>query len=111
MKLLLDENISDRLLKRLSDLYPGSEHVVTAGFAGMDDAVIWDYAKKHGFHIVTQDADFADRIELYGAPPKVIWLRCGNTRTSEIERVLRQNAKALADLESNTDLHIIELFS
>jgi predicted nuclease of predicted toxin-antitoxin system len=27
---------------------------------------------------MTQDTDFADRSRLYGAPPKVVWLRCGN---------------------------------
>lgn len=109
MKLLLDENISDRLLRRFDGLYPGSEHVCSLGFGGGEDAAIWEYAKQHGFYIVTQDADFVERIELYGAPPKVIWLRCGNAPTREVERILRANAKALAELETNPDLHIIEL--
>ncbi len=111
MKLLLDENVSDRLLRRLGDLYPGSEHVCTSGFGGAEDELIWEYAKQHGFHIVTQDSDFSDRTQLYGAPPKVIWLKCGNAPTRVVERILRENAQALAELDANPELHIIELFA
>ena len=45
MKLLLDENLSDRIIHRISDLYPDSEHVKTPGLINTDDAVIWEYAK------------------------------------------------------------------
>jgi len=31
MKLLLDQNLSPRLVKRLSDLYPNSSHVYPLG--------------------------------------------------------------------------------
>ncbi len=48
------------------------------GLSEADDSEIWDVAKSKGFCMVTQDADFADRSRLYGSPPKVIWLRCGN---------------------------------
>ena len=33
--------------------------------------------------IVTLDADFADLSLLRGQPPKVIWLRCGNSTVAE----------------------------
>ena len=111
MKLLLDENISDRLVRRLADLYPDSDHVCTSGLGGAEDELIWEHAKQHGFYIVTQDSDFADRVQLYGAPPKVILLKCGNAPTRLVERILRENAQVLAELEADPGSHIIELFA
>lgn len=51
MKLLLDENLSDRIIHRIIDLYPDSEHVKTLGLTNTDDAVIWEYAKADSFVI------------------------------------------------------------
>ena len=48
------------------------------GLAEADDRALWQYAKANAFVLVTQDSDFADMAALYGSPPKVIWLRCGN---------------------------------
>ena len=89
MKLLLDENLSPRLVGVLSDLYPGSAHVHQCGLGSADDAAIWDYAKRNGFTIVSKDSDFEQRSILSGAPPKIIWLRASNSTTAEVERLLR----------------------
>jgi predicted nuclease of predicted toxin-antitoxin system len=32
---------------------------------------------------------------LYGSPPKVIWLRCGNQSSAFIEKVFRNHAEAI----------------
>jgi predicted nuclease of predicted toxin-antitoxin system len=42
------------------------------GLDQTDDRAIWQYAKDHGFVLVSQDSDMADIASLYGAPPKVI---------------------------------------
>ena len=47
-----------------------------------DDRAIWRIA--NGLTIVTLDSDFADLAALFGPPPKVIWLRCGNQTTEFI---------------------------
>lgn len=57
MKLLLDENVSARIIDRIIDLYPNSEHVKTLALTNTDDAVIWDYAKANDFVIVSKDSD------------------------------------------------------
>ena len=62
MKLLLDENLPDRIIHRISDRYPDSEHVKALGLINTDDAVIWEYAKTNGFVIVSKDSDFHQRI-------------------------------------------------
>lgn len=95
MKLLLDENLSPRLIELLSDVYPGSEHVHRLGLGSSIDEQVWVYAKEHGFAIVSKDSDFADRSVLEGAPPKVIWIRSGNCTTAAVEMLLRNSAQAV----------------
>ena len=48
------------------------------------DFKIWEYAKKNGYTIVTFDADFNDLSLLFKHPPKLIWLRLGNTTTKNL---------------------------
>ena len=95
MKLLFDQNLSFKLCDRLADLFPGSSQVRLAGLDRADDRVIWDFAKAGGFIMVTQDADFADMAALYGPPPKVIWLRCGNQSSGFIEELFRSHAGSI----------------
>lgn len=95
MKLLFDQNLSFKLCQLLADLFPNSNQVRLLGMAEADDGVIWDYAKANGFTLVSQDVDFADMAILYGPPPKVIWLRCGNQPTSAVEQRLRDHAEVL----------------
>ncbi|CBN54373.1 MULTISPECIES: DUF5615 family PIN-like protein [Kamptonema] len=91
MKLLLDENLSDRIIHRIIDLYPDSAHVKTLVLTNTDDSVIWEYAKVNDFVIVSKDSDFHQRSLLYGYPPKFIYLRIGNSPTSTIVQILRDN--------------------
>jgi len=47
LKLLLDQNISFRLVEKLEAAYPGSSQVRLVGMDRADDLAIWDYAKHH----------------------------------------------------------------
>jgi predicted nuclease of predicted toxin-antitoxin system len=109
LKLLFDQNLSRKLVNRLADLFPGSSHIQFHGLAEETDTEIWEFAKANDFCIVTQDANFAERSRLYGSPPKVVWLRCGNAPTSEVENLIRAGAEAIQELLSNADLHCLEL--
>ena len=95
MKLLFDQNLSHRLAWALSDTFPGSQHVRDVGLNAADDHAVWDYARRHGFGIVSKDADFHQRSFLLGHPPKVIWVRLGNCSTAEVERLLRTSANTI----------------
>lgn len=101
MKLLLDENLSDRIIHRIIDLYPDSEHVKTLGLVNTDDAMIWEYAKANDFMIVSKDSDFHQRSLLYGHPPKFIYLRVGNCPTSKIIQILRDHLNTVLQFESS----------
>ena len=61
MKLLLDENLSRRLVPFLLHDYPGSSHVSLLGLESASDVDVWNIwntAKAQDFVIVTRDADF-----------------------------------------------------
>jgi predicted nuclease of predicted toxin-antitoxin system len=101
MRLLLDENLSDRVIPRIVDFYPDSLHVKALGLVSTDDGIIWEYAKTNGFMIVPKDADFHQRSILYGHPPKFIYLRIGNSPTSKITQILRDNVETIAQFEES----------
>ena len=110
MRLLFDQNLSRKLVARLQDLYPNSSHVQFQALAEVTDTEIWNFAKKDDFYIVTQDADFSERSRLYGSPPKIIWLRCGNVPTNQVESILRYGIEAIQELENNNLLDCLELY-
>jgi predicted nuclease of predicted toxin-antitoxin system len=89
VKLLLDENLSPRLIASIDDLYPGSRHVKECGLGSFPDDDVWRYAKDNDFAIVSKDSDFSERSALRGSPPKVIWLRIGNCTTTRAGFLLR----------------------
>jgi predicted nuclease of predicted toxin-antitoxin system len=95
MKLLFDANLSFKLCRRLEDLFPGSSQVRLLGLQEAEDRAIWDFAKRNGFVLVTLDADFVEMAGLLGTPPKVIRLRCGNQKTSNVEALLRSHAEII----------------
>jgi predicted nuclease of predicted toxin-antitoxin system len=109
MKLLFDQNISYRILKRLPEAYSGSSHVKKAGLINSSDLEIWEYAKTHEFILVTQDSDFNDIYLLKGFPPKILWLQAGNIRTNELADLLSNQQIALREFQENEDLGCLNI--
>jgi predicted nuclease of predicted toxin-antitoxin system len=110
VKLLFDQNLSPRLVRRLSDIYPDSTHVYLIGLDTAPDTVIWEYARDNEFIIVTRDADFSDLNVMLGYPPKVVWIRRGNCTTNEIESILRTNYEAVESVARDEGIGILTLF-
>jgi len=110
MRLLFDQNISFRLINRIIDLFPESKQVRELGLENASDIEIFDYAKKNGFAIVTFDSDFFDLSTLMGYPPKIIWIRTGNTSTNNLETILR-NRQKLIEIFLTEDYACIEINS
>jgi predicted nuclease of predicted toxin-antitoxin system len=90
LRLLFDQNLSPRLVRLLSDVYPGSSHVQDLGMDKSRDTEVWNYAAEHGYTIVSKDSDFHQRSLLLGAPPKVIWIRRGNCSVTDTVDLLRR---------------------
>lgn len=109
MKLLLDQNLSRKLVPILENQYPGSSHVFLLGLAKTDDSDIWHYARYHRFTLVTKNTDMVDLCVLRGAPPKVLWLRIGNCITRLVHEVLDNNRERIAQFESDSSV-VLSLF-
>lgn len=103
MKLLLDQNLSHRLIDLLRREYPDSRHVRDVGLSEASDEAVWQYAAQHGFTVVTKDADFHQRSFLFGHPPKVVWIRRGNCSTSDIEQLLRNRRHHLTQFATDPE--------
>ena len=98
MKLLFDQNISYRIVSLISDKFPEAKHVNQVGLEDATDNSIWNFAKDNNYSIVTFDSDFYNLSIIRGCPPKIIWLRIGNTSTQMVAKVL------------NDDFALIEAF-
>lgn len=101
MRLLLDENLSPRLVPRLRLLFPQITHVRDVGLSEAHDKKIWEWATVHGYSIVTTDRDFLAMSQRLGWPPKVIHIERCDFRSRIIEEMLRRNAVRIANLEKD----------
>lgn len=111
MKLLLDENISCRIVKHIEKDFPQSNHIDYLNMQGTSDSSIWEYAKENNFIIVSKDTDFRQRSFLFGSPPKVIWLSIGNQGTNVIKQLLLENIEVITEFENNPSEGLLVLES
>jgi len=109
VKLLLDNNLSPRLVRRLGTLFPGTAHVRALNLQSASDEAIWREAAAGGFVIVAKDDDFRQLAFLRGAPPKVIWLRLGNCTTADVERLLRARREDILAFERDPEAALLVL--
>jgi predicted nuclease of predicted toxin-antitoxin system len=109
MKLLIDQNLSPKLVARLADLFPGSAHVQSLSLDKATDDDIWDYAKSNDFVIVTKDEDYDYLSVLRGTPPKVIWIQLGNCTTAAMESAFRSRASELATFQADPNVAVLLL--
>ena len=109
MKLLLDQNLSRKLIKQIEDLFPESCHISSVLSETSEDREIWLYAKENGFTIVTKDDDFEQRSLLFAHPPKVIWIRLGNCRTGQIASLMRNSQKVILAFSEDEEKSILPL--
>jgi prepilin-type N-terminal cleavage/methylation domain-containing protein len=111
MKLLLDENLSRRLVPFLQAEFPDSTQVVLAGLERATDMAIWAHARDRGYVIVTRDADFEELSTIHGCPPRVIWIRGENMSKTAILNLLLANRDVIEDALSEDGIACVELGS
>lgn len=109
MKLLLDQNLSWKIVGQLEDLYPGSAHVKSVLTTETDDRDIWLYAKDKNFIIVSKDDDFEQRSILLGHPPKVVWIRLGNCKTSDVTDLLLSSHRIILAFNADIEKSILPI--
>jgi len=110
MILLFDENILYRIVKKIKDIFPRSFHVSDITPVLKDDLSIFKYAKHESMVIVTHDEDFYELQLIHVFPPKIIWLRMGNTSTLNIQNKLIEKKESIISFEHNDELGILEIY-
>ncbi|MBL8143778.1 MAG: DUF5615 family PIN-like protein [Acidobacteria bacterium] len=101
MKLVFDNDLSPRLSAAVADLYPDSVHVRALALQRAPDDDVWEYAREHGYVIVSKDSDFHQRSLVEGFPPKIVWIQRGNCTTAAIIELLRRSGRAILDFEQD----------
>jgi predicted nuclease of predicted toxin-antitoxin system len=109
MKLLLDHNLSPKLVDGLKDRFPGTLHVRQVRLNQASDLEVWEFARAGDFILVSKDSDFSDLMVLRGHPPKLVWLRVGNCKTSFIEAVLHRHSEDIEALVRDEGLGLLSL--
>src|SRR5215471_12853651 len=109
MKILLDANISWKLINKLKPIFGECAHVDLIGLdVPAEDIDIWNYALDNGYIIITKDNDFVDLLDLNGFPPKVVLLKTGNNSSQALMELLEKVKPMIEDLEKN-DYGLLEI--
>ena len=74
-----------------------------------DDHEVWSYARDHGFTLLTKDRDFQQIVALRGIPPKIVWLRVGNSSTARITDVIVANIETIRQFGRDDRLALLVL--
>ena len=109
MKLLFDHNLSFKLPKRLSAIFPGSISASAAGLNTATDLQVWEYEKDNDFVLVSQDADFIDWNRLFGIPPKILWIRFGNQPVDFAEQRFLLHENAIKSFDKDDEIEVLEI--
>ena len=111
MKLLLDANISWRLIPKLKIHFDDCLHVDYMGLLPpIKDTEIWTYALIKQLIIVTNDNDFLYFSNLKGFPPKIVLIKTGNQSNHFIESLLIKHKPEIEALNATFDYGLLEIY-
>lgn len=106
MKLWLDAQLSPEMAVWITQHF-GYEAVAVRnlGLRDASDIEIFNAAKRADIILITKDSDFSQLIQRFGVPPRVIWLRCGNTSNKALRQIFEKSLRtALALLDQGETL-------
>lgn len=111
MKILLDANLSYRLVKKLARIFPDCLHVTRTGLPiPAEDIDIWEWARLNNRIIVTNDDDYYHLANTYGFPPNVVLLRMGNQSSSSVVEMLQKHHDDIQKLDESDEFGLLELY-
>jgi len=111
MTVLIDQNISYRIVPQIAFLFDTLDHVKTNTWTDWQDYDIFMRARQLQYHaIITLDDDFNKLLLLHGAPPKIIWLKTGNCSTAKLAAVILSHKEAIHNFLSDPSFDCLELY-
>jgi predicted nuclease of predicted toxin-antitoxin system len=110
MTLLLDANLSWRLIQKLSPYFAAVWHVESVQLPQPPkDTEIWEFARQNNAIIVTNDDDFYQLSVLKGSPPKVIVLRTGNQSNNYIAQIIIKHVNDIKSFYEIDECGLLEI--
>lgn len=93
----------------VSETFQNIKQVIQIGLVNASDLEIWNYAFKNKYTIITFDSDFIELANLKGTPPKIIWLRFGNSSNLKIAHKLIAKSNAIKEFILNPEINFLEI--
>lgn len=100
MKLWIDAQLSPAIAKWITENFATIEAVAVRDLVLRDaeDQVIFFSAREANVTVMTKDSDFLELQRRLGAPPKIIWVTCGNTSNVRLREILTLHLQQAVDL-------------
>ena len=109
VKLLLDENLSRRLVPALQQVFPGTSQVTLLGLERSTDAELCVYAASHGFVLCSKDDDFQALAAARGYRPKLIRVALGNVSNDKVLEALISAAESISQALADDGAGVVVL--
>ena len=111
MKILIDQNISFRIIPLLKDNFSEIAHVKFFGMEYNNDHEIFMFARSNNFEaILTLDEDFNHLQLIHGIPPKVIWIRGKNSNTQSLASLINENTDNIISFLFDIEIDCLEIW-
>ncbi|HEX4809660.1 MAG TPA: DUF5615 family PIN-like protein [Bryobacteraceae bacterium] len=108
MKVLLDENLSQKIVLQLADLFTQIKHARDLYLKEKPDTNIWKAAKEGGFDLlITTDRDFLQIAAQNEPPPKLVRIEQADVKTAQLAAVRRNNALKVRELLNSKQTTLI----
>jgi predicted nuclease of predicted toxin-antitoxin system len=96
------------LAKWITDNFAAIEAVAVAvrdlDLRDAEDQVIFFSAREANVTVMTKDSDFLELQKRLGAPPKIIWVTCGNTSNARLKEILATSLQQAIELLENGEI-------
>ncbi|HXD29655.1 MAG TPA: DUF5615 family PIN-like protein [Pyrinomonadaceae bacterium] len=90
MILWIDAQLSPAIATWITNAFNVEAHSLRElGLRDSTDREIFLAARQSGAIVVTKDKDFVYLLKHLGPPPKVIWVKCGNTSNEYLKNILK----------------------
>lgn len=106
MIIWIDAQLSPRLATWISEKFSVQAYAVRdLGLHEADDRVIFLAGRKQSVIVMTKDSDFLSLYDELGSPPKILWITCGNTSNSHLQKIFESTVpEALRLLNEGEDV-------
>jgi predicted nuclease of predicted toxin-antitoxin system len=99
MKFWLDAHLSPAIAKLLNEKYSAqATSIRSLKLSQCEDEEIFMKAREEDVIFITKDDDFIHLLERFGSPPRILWLKVGNTSYQQMKKVFANSFDSLVSL-------------